>query len=271
MKNWRIICLVFLISCSLNGWSQELSKLIDSADVELAKGRPLHAFKLYKRIAFFSGENSFEWNYLQAAFQAKLYHESFELSQKMMHKEVYEDSLKVYDIFAVSALNSINYQIFKFDDPYGFSRDESLNKKYLYYGLLANFRQKNWTETYYSLDTLISKGMMRKTQADSLKHILYQLISLHPKVIANKSLIIPGLGQLGLRDYKNASHAFLLNAGLISAMVVSSVIHTPLDGILFWLTPVSHYYIGNANAAYELAHLKIKKLEIAFEEVLMKE
>ncbi|MFY8019669.1 MAG: hypothetical protein ACOVP1_00675 [Bacteroidia bacterium] len=270
MKNWRIICLVWLISCSFQGWSQELSKLIDSADKELEMGRPLQAFKLYKRIAFYSGRNDFEWNYLQAAFQAKLYDESFVLAQNMIQKEAYEDSLYLFKIYAISAINSANYQVFQSDDPYEMSRDETLHQLYLHYGLLANFRQKKWPETFATLDTLVGKGMMRASHSDSLKQILNNLLSIQAKEIGNKSLIVPGLGQLALKDYKNASHAFLLNAGLISAMVVSSVIQTPLDGILFWLTPVSHYYIGNANAAYELAQVQIQKLEVEFETVLMR-
>ena len=83
-------------------------------------------------------------------------------------------------------------------------------------------------------------------------------------------MILPGLGQMYLHDYKNATHAFLLNAGLIGGLISTAIIHAPVDAVLFWFTPLSHYYLGNANAALELSNKKIEKLKMEFEMVLMR-
>jgi hypothetical protein len=270
MKELKVLCLLFLINLFQTSKAQGIDELLDSANFELKQEEYKTAFYLYKRIDFFSDRNDFKWNMLKSAYLSKNFDDSYLLSKNMLDDTLYKDSLVLLDYFAVSALNTENYDILLNEDYYGFADYESFYPRYKQYCLLAYFRQKKWTESNELINSLKASKVLNVSKADSLTFLIYELLKIEPEKIANKSLILPGLGQLYLHDYKNATHAFLLNAGLIGGLISTAIIHAPVDAVLFWFTPLSHYYLGNANAALELSNKKIEKLKMEFEMVLMR-
>ncbi len=270
MKELKVLCLLFLINIFQFSKAQGIQELLDSANFELKQEHYKTAFNLYKRIDFFSDRNDFKWNMLKAAYLSKNFDDAYVLSKNMLDDTLYSDSLVLLDYFAVSALNTENYEFLLNEDYYGFADFIEFYPRYKQYCLLAYFRQKKWKETSDLINSLKTTKGLSATKADSLLRILVELEKINPEKIGNKSLLLPGLGQLYLRDYKNASHAFILNASLIGGLITTAVLHAPLDAFLFWFNPVSHYYLGNANAALELSNKKIEKLENEFEMVLMR-
>ncbi len=269
MKELKVLCLLFLINLFQFSYGQGINELLDSANFELKRENYKTAFELYKRIDFFSDRNDFKWNMLRASYLSKNFDDSYLLSKNMLDENLFSDSLILLDYFAVSALNTENYDILLNEDYYGFADYESFYPSYKQYCLLAYFRQKKWKEANDLIQSLKTIKLLNESKADSLIITINEIVKLNPDKIATKSLILPGLGQLYLKDYKNASHAFLLNAGLVAGLFTTAILHAPIDGVLFWLTPISHYYLGNANAASELTKAKIDKLCFEFERILM--
>ena len=269
MKKLKVLCLLFLISLFQISYAQGINEMLDSANFELKRENYKSAFYLYKRIDFFSDRNDFKWNMLRASYLSKNFDDSYLLSKNMLDDNLFPDSLILLDYFAVSALNTENYDVLLREDNYGFADYEWFYPKYKQYCLLAYFRQKKWKEANDLIQSLKTIKLLNESKADSLGLIINEIHKLNPDKIATKSLLLPGLGQLYLKDYKNASHAFLLNAGLFGGLMTTSILHAPIDGVLFWFTPISHYYLGNANAASELTKAKIERLCYEFELTLM--
>jgi hypothetical protein len=270
MKELKVLCLLFLINLFQTSSAQNINELLDSANLEFKQEHYKTALTLYKRIDFFSDRIDFKWNMLKAAYLSKNFDDSYLLSKNMLGDAIFKDSLVLLDYFAVSALNTEKYDVLLNEDYYGFADYESFYPKYKQYCLLAYFRQKKWSEASELIQSLKAAKGLNTSKSDSLTFILYELIKIEPEKIANKSLLIPGLGQVYLGDYKNGTHAFLLNSGLIGGLICTAIIHAPVDALLFWFTPLSHYYLGNANAALELSNKKIERLKMEFEMVLMR-
>jgi hypothetical protein len=84
------------------------------------------------------------------------------------------------------------------------------------------------------------------------------------------SLIFPGMGQFYLHKPKSAINSIAINGLLISGFVVTAINYSVLDGVLFWILPVGHYYTGGSKAAGELAILKQKEMDVYYYNAFIK-
>lgn len=97
---------------------------------------------------------------------------------------------------------------------------------------------------------------------DSLEKIFQQLSKINrlsPKKAKTLSILLPGLGQLYTKDYKNAINSFLLNGTLVSLGVVSYIHYSLFDALLFAGPWWWRYYAGGFKKAEIIAANKLQK------------
>jgi hypothetical protein len=139
-----------------------------------------------------------------------------------------------------------------------FNTNQQIQANLIYFKLLSEIQLERKQDAIHTANELLKYMQTERASAvmDSLiksyqNHSPYKI-----KSIKTLSSILPGLGQLYMKDFNNAGNAILLNGGLITATVVTAHFYNWPQAALFWVYYVPHFYFGNAKSAVEIAKAK---------------
>jgi hypothetical protein len=97
----------------------------------------------------------------------------------------------------------------------------------------------------------VAKSKM--TNIDSVFRLAKKTHYYSPKKAKTLSAILPGLGHLYIKDYKNAANSFVLNTGLLSLSIYTTVNYGWFEGLVLILPWWQKYYVGGFERAAILA------------------
>ncbi len=255
------ICVLLLISAH-TGQGQTVAETLQNTAQLCLAGKYAQAYPKLRRACFFA-DSSLETACLEqlgiCAFKTGNFDEAASCYQQLKNNDDGTNFNYYLQWQLKSLLNANKFEeVLKYSDTSLFDMDnDSILANLLFYRVLACVglnRIPEVTQTVRFLADSLLKCNPKST--DSLLAAYARDCSLNPRGVYRKSLLLPGLGQLSIGDYRNASNAFILNAALISGFIVTASYHPLIDAALFWTLPVLHYYVGNAKAAGDLAVIR---------------
>lgn len=257
---WLCSCMYFLLTSKVS-ICQTLDQTILKADSCLRKNNFVAAHKLYQRIYILHpgtfnepllienlakcseilGQNDNAYSYYKQ-LRNRLTNDSlyaFYVLKEYQNGLISKEYRELYD-----GLKDIDTSIFNNDD---------LTHLKFYCGLICIQLNENYQAISYFKQILPHLSYKDSSTMIRLINDYKKNGHVNNNRIRNLSLLIPGLGQLALKDYKNASNSFLLNTLLVSGLAITSVNYSLLESLLFWAAPLTHYYFGGANSSSTLA------------------
>lgn len=279
MNSNRIYILVILALTALSkSWSvraQSMEQCLVSAD-SLYKLEAWHeAFLLYDRIWFYSDTNiqkTIYPSYTLSAFNSNYYETCLSIltTAKNWSEPTLGSDQKLLEVAALFNIENWS-ECAEICDTYMEEASEELTLNLYYFKCLcyAKLNQKDSVETCIkNLKSFANK--QKQFELDSIYNLYQTTETISIKKVQLLSLLIPGLGQLYQKEYKQSLNAFTLNTLLIGAFGLTAQIYNWPQAILFWVYYVPHYYLGNAKSAKELALKNNERTNQLFFETLKK-
>jgi TM2 domain-containing membrane protein YozV len=262
-----LFLVISIVVCCPKGRAQQLQQLIKQADSLSANGQLFKANRLYHKLAYVSDSANLVYMHKRlAATFAEL--DSFEYAQYYYTLLIDEDddSMSTHWLFEAfsNGLKANNVEpllkLLQRVEPNNLSSAEKV--RFVFYNGLIQLKRHEVDAAITSFRQL--NPFIQAKDSLALAHIIndYQKHALvRVKKAQVLSLVFPGAGQLYLGKPKSALNSVILNGALITGLVFTAIHYTVLDGVLFWVLPINHYYIGGAKAAGELAVQKQKELD----------
>jgi tetratricopeptide (TPR) repeat protein len=137
-------------------------------------------------------------------------------------------------------------------------------RKKIFYKAVLYFKINNYASSERGFIELLQNNDSVYVK-EIFKHLNETFRKVNPHKAKVLSMILPGAGQLYLKDYKNAANSFLLNAAIITAGVHFASVYTAVDAYLFTANWFWRYYKGGflktkLNAEAQLANAKNSSL-----------
>ena len=79
-----------------------------------------------------------------------------------------------------------------------------------------------------------------------------------PKTALILSIILPGLGQFYIGDYREGINSFVLSMGLLFLAVETAVVYSLFDAVISVVPWYQRYFMGGYNNAENLAKIKLQ-------------
>lgn len=278
--NLKLIYIVITFAFSLvffvNSGAQSITQELNNADALYRARSYEQAYVKLKRTLFFSDSSSRIQSLLllgNCCFALQKFEEAASCFNALKN-DGDESTYNYYLQLQLKALlNAQNFEeVVMLSDTSDLNIvDDTTLLNVLFYRALA-FERLNLIDQTRHLVKFIAGNllMLNANRTDSILNVYAKSCSADPKRTARMSLLLPGLGQLTIHDHRNAANAFLLNAGLITACVVTAQYHPVTDAVLFWILPVAHYYFGNSKSAAELSLKKQQANTLYFYNVFIK-
>lgn len=269
MKLVQIYILVFTILLASKAnliIAQNQHKYLQQADSFMLHKNYDAAFKLYDRIWFFATADERQIlakNYLESAFQTQQFYSYLHIIHVFKNLEKIDLDLtqKLEEIASYFKLQNYEeclhiIESYKGDSAVNFQTN--LN----YFKLLCELKLNRKDSVIQTANLLKKYASMPQQKAmDQLLENYQKAKIISPKKVRFLSLVIPGLGQLFIKDYKNAVNAIALNGALIGAFLFTAQLYHWPQAALFWVFYVPHYYLGNSRSARDLTIQKNLKME----------
>lgn len=261
----KYILLISLSYYSICLSAQSLKESLQIAD-SIVSIDEQYAYGIYKRVYFFS-DSLIEENVLiklsKHSLNLKKYEESIKYTKKLLQKSNKDsDEITYYQQLLNLYLLAENYnELYTYINLNDTIQNANIKIRYinLFYKGLACIKLNNKNEALHCFSELwtLEKDSIKKEEIRVLNKKYFTSKNYNPLQGKVRSLIIPGLGQLYAKDYKNAANSFVLNASIISLMFITANQYTLLQSLLFWNQPLLHYYLGGANVAATITSTKI--------------
>lgn len=245
--------------------AQDLTSFLQKGDSLFEAKQYAEATKIYHRIWFF-GDGEIKQNmaskYILAMFETKQF---YTLKQIIFYPKE-NASIKVNSeemVLGIAAVFNLEQYETCIDKTEDLLQDTSfaspqIQANLIYLKLLSEVQLARKQDAIETANELMKFTQNAKTKnaMDSLIKA-YQNYTPYPvKSIKTLSSILPGLGQLYMKDFRNAGNAILLNGGLIAATIITAHFYNWPQAALFWVYYVPHFYFGNAKSAVEIAQAK---------------
>lgn len=269
MKLVQIYILVFIVLLASKAnfiVAQNQQKYLQQADSFFIHNNYDAAFKIYDRMWFFATANEKQIlakNYLESAFQVQQFYSCLHIIHAIKNSEKIDLEIhqKLQEI--ASYFNLQNYEeclhiieSYKEDSTVNFQTN--LN----YFKLLCELKLNRKDSVIQTANLLKKYASIPQQKAmDQLLENYQKAKQISPKKIHFFSLLIPGLGQIFIKDYKNAANAIALNGALIGAFLFTAQLYHWPQAALFWVFYVPHYYLGNGRSARDLTIQKNLKMQ----------
>ncbi|MFN0048885.1 MAG: hypothetical protein ACKVOU_07175 [Cytophagales bacterium] len=264
----RLLWVIFSFGIFANGYAQTMANLKYDAVLLMDKGDHKKAIPLLKRCLFFADTSS-KFDILVQLGDANVAIDSFENAHTFYQSALQlapNDSLSDELIFKATALflkqrNSKQALQMMENNLKSLNSSYFTERKY-FYQALAHFKLQNYKAAEHEFQQCFQAE--NQPLSDSI-HLVFEKLSrthfYNPKKAKTLSKILPGLGQLYTKDYKNSLNSFGLNAGLLALGIWSAIIYTPFDGII-WIAPwLRRYYVGGYKKAELIAISQNEKIE----------
>lgn len=118
----------------------------------------------------------------------------------------------------------------------------------------------NWEKFEESEKYFLSSTAGDEKKQQKIKELFERnkkVSSKNPRTAKVLSIILPGLGQAYVGDYKNAANSFLLTGAFVALYIYSSVNFGLIDAYISVFPWFNRYYMGGIKKAQTLANMKI--------------
>jgi tetratricopeptide (TPR) repeat protein len=240
-----------------NGYAQNVEESFQIAVNKMEQKKYEEALILLKRIAFFADSSFKPLVYLQLG-DVYAYQKSYSVAKSYYETAFFStqnDSLKAEITFRQSAMLLLEHQpdlMLKLVDyalPVFIS--SKINHRKNLYKTLAWIEKNNFDSAqWYYQNSFLNPNLVA---IDSIFNVAKKARFYAPQKAKILSAILPGLGQVYVKNYKNAVNSFVINAGLLSLSVYATLNYTWFEGCVLILPWWQKYYLGGLRRAALLA------------------
>jgi tetratricopeptide (TPR) repeat protein len=269
----RLVLFLILTIEALNAKAQTLSETFSFANTLFAQESYQNSIAAYKRVLFFDTTNSFNSmvypRMAKCFFKTQQYQEAANYFEMAYFSEQSSDIKNEYLLQKISCfliLKQFEFaeiELLNLTPPL----NESQNKEVAFFNGIISFAHA---------DFLASEGFFKNIIPDS--SLVEQLFVKNKKIDKKSprkakilSMILPGLGQFYVGDYKNGANSILLTGGLMALGLRSAVRNSPLDAAISFIPWFQRYYQGGFNKAEQIAKSKIEEKRFAIYNLLLDE
>jgi tetratricopeptide (TPR) repeat protein len=246
-----ISCMLF---CFANTFAQPREQLLCVAKEAQELGNYSLAAQLYNRIIFFNKDSSIQNEYFQLANCYYMLHKYDEAanSYDMAYSNHSEDSIRKESLFKkLICLMQLEKYDLALVDLYNFPELNTRFEKnrYRFYEASIYLMKGNVEQSLQLYDSLF-KSNINQEKYQVLKKNFMRKNRMKPNTAKYLSYVLPGLGQLYMKDYKNALNSFILVSGFVTLFYYNSLQVSAISsylGIIPWL---QRYYKGGAERCY---------------------
>lgn len=256
----QALYLIFIFKVGF-GSAQSLDQTVSFADNLYENQAFESAVEAYKRVLFFdtSGlyNNVIFPKIADCSYITKKYEEAasyYELSYFTTENDTLRNNYLLKKVSCYLIMQQYDYaQIELFNLTDNINDDQKRESNQLEAIMLFaknDFEESEKKFKSLSKDSTIVDNLFRKNEKVS---------KISPRKARIMSIILPGLGQIYVGDYKNGINSFLLTAGLFTLGVRSALVNGPLDAIISTIPWFQRYYQGGFNKAEIIAKAKIQE------------
>lgn len=255
MKRFWIIIIISFLS-AFNMRAQSLKETLAFADTLYAGNNYEAALRQYKRVLFFNAtdnENGYVHQRLADCYFAVQNLEKSLFEYSIAYNLESSDSIKNEFTFKrvlihtlMENYNDASMELLSMEDSLS---DYFSKRRSFYTGVIDLLQHDSTTKAKISfINSLNATDSLSIKKVENLfSH--YHPNRPHPTVARILSIIIPGMGQLYIGDYKNAINSFILSGGLATLFMIVAVNYTFVDAFFGVMPHFQRYYFGGVKHA----------------------
>jgi len=254
LKRFWIIIIISILSANIVR-AQSLKETLAFADTLYAEKNYEAALRQYKRVLFFNETDNgtgYVHQRLADCYFAVQNLEKSLIEYSIAYNLESSDSIKNEFTFKrvlihtlMENYNDASMELLSMDD----SLSDYFSKRRSFYTGVINLQCDSTTKAKISFI-----NSLNATDSVSIKKVKslfahYHPNRPHPTMARILSIIIPGMGQLYIGDYKNAINSLILSGGLATLFMIVAVNYTFVDAFFGVMPYFQRYYFGGIKHA----------------------
>lgn len=204
----------------------------------------------YKRFLFINKNSSRNHEVFKKQIQCQIllkkWDEAIE-TMNYLYKNTRSDSIKneilIDKTILLMAADNIDKAEITLNKILMFSSFSNIKKRGQFLLGVCNLYKYKWKEAKYNFNQYFNNKY--RYELDEIFELTDHITIKKMTIARNLSIIIPGLGQIYSKDYKNGINALLLNLSTSYLLLNSIYLKDYLDAFIIYLTPFERYYLGN--------------------------
>jgi tetratricopeptide (TPR) repeat protein len=259
LKRFCLIIIISVISF-LNAFTQSLEESLAFANKLYSEKNYEAALRQYKRVLFFDEVEKYGYihqrladcYFAQQTFDKALFEYSIAYNVESKDSIKNEITFKRVLIYTLQQnYSDVNMELLSLNDSLS---DYFSRRRAFYNGVISLQIDSVKTAKSFFIKALYPEDSISIKKTDSL-FARYHSGRPNPKVARVLSVIIPGMGQIYIGDYKNAINSFILTGALATVFMIVAINYTFMDAFVGVLPNFQRYYFGGikkvASAARE--------------------